>query len=144
MRRLHFMPLSPPCRTARVALTEKRLEFTLVPERGWDLPDAFFDLNPAGTLPVLVEETGVAVAGALVIGEYLDDAYPEGREGESGWPPILPAAPPSASRSAASRTGSRSSSRARFRTSSSTRRSTSASWAPARRTWTSCARRCRR
>lgn len=89
MRRLHFMPLSPPCRTARVALVEKRLDFTLVPERGWDLPDAFFDLNPAGTLPVLVEESGLAVAGALVIGEYLDDAY-AGGDGEASWPALIP------------------------------------------------------
>jgi glutathione S-transferase len=90
MRRLHYMPLSPSSRTARVALADKRLEFTLVPERGWDLPDTFFDLNPAGSLPVLVEESALAVPGALVIGEYLDDAYPTGESGEASWPALFP------------------------------------------------------
>jgi glutathione S-transferase len=90
MRRLHFMPLSPPCRAARVALAEKRLDFTLVPERGWDLPDSFFDLNAAGTLPVLVEEPGLAVPGALVIGEYLDDAYPAGDSEDGPRPALFP------------------------------------------------------
>ena len=90
MRRLHFMPLSPSSRTARIALVEKRLEFTLVPERGWDLPDAFFDLNPAGTLPVLVEEHGHAIPGALVIGEYLDEAYPAGESADGSRPNLLP------------------------------------------------------
>lgn len=91
MRRLHFMPLSPSSRTARIALSEKRLEFTLVPERGWDLPDTFFDLNPAGTLPVLVEEDGRAIPGALVIAEYLDEAYPAGESAEGARPNLLPA-----------------------------------------------------
>lgn len=90
MRRLHFMPLSPSSRTARIALVEKRLEFTLVPERGWDLPDTFFDLNPAGTLPVLVEEDGHAIPGALVIAEYLDEAYPAGESAEGLRPNLLP------------------------------------------------------
>jgi glutathione S-transferase len=90
MRRLHYMPLSPSSRTARVALAEKRLEFTLVPERGWDLPETFFDLNPAGSLPVLVEESALAVPGALVIGEYLDDAYPAGEGAEASRPSLFP------------------------------------------------------
>ncbi len=93
MRRLHFMPLSPSCRSARVSLAEKRLEFTLVPERGWDLPDTFFDLNPAGTLPVLVEDDGLTIAGALVIGEYLEDAYRPTNGSETGTPTLLPGSP---------------------------------------------------
>ncbi|MFO1187213.1 MAG: glutathione S-transferase family protein [Alphaproteobacteria bacterium] len=91
MRRLHFMPLSPSSRTARIALAEKRLEFTLVPERGWDLPDTFFELNPAGTLPVLVEDDGRAIPGALLIAEYLDETYPAGESAEGPRPNLLPA-----------------------------------------------------
>ena len=92
MRRLHYMPLSPACRTVRVALMEKRLDFSLVPERGWDLPDEFFELNPEGTLPVLVEENGLAVPGALVIAEYLEEAYPAELllEGEGQRPSLFP------------------------------------------------------
>src|SRR5215813_5546928 len=92
MRRLHYMMLSPACRTVRVALAEKRLEFSLVPERAWDLPDEFFDLNAEGTLPVLVEDTGLAVPGALLIAEYLEEAYPPGElpDGEGLRPFLFP------------------------------------------------------
>lgn len=92
MRRLHYMMLSPACRTVRVALAEKRLEFSLVPERAWDLPDEFFDLNPEGTLPVLVEDDGLAVPGPLVIVEYLEEAYPPAElpEGEGHRPTLFP------------------------------------------------------
>lgn len=93
MRRLHYMQMSPSCRTIRVALAEKRLDFTLVPERGWDLPDAFFDLNPAGTLPVLVEESGQPVPGALVIAEFLDEAYPAGPTEEGQRAELFPGSP---------------------------------------------------
>lgn len=93
MRRLHYMPLSPSCRAIRVALAEKRLEFDLVPERGWDLDDAFFDLNPAGTLPVLVEPNALAVPGTLVIAAYLDEAYPADGEGDLARAQLFPGSP---------------------------------------------------
>ena len=93
MRRLHYMPHSPPCRTIRIALAEKRLDFTPVPERGWDLPDSFFDLNPEGTLPVLVEDSGLAVPGPEVIAEYLDEAYPGGATGDGQRPFLFPGTP---------------------------------------------------
>jgi glutathione S-transferase len=87
------MPLSPACRAIRVALAEKRLDFTLVPERGWDLPDSFFDLNPEGTLPVLVEEDGLSVPGVLVIAEYLEEAYPGGVLPDGQRPFLFPGGP---------------------------------------------------
>lgn len=92
MRRLHYMQFSPACRTIRVALAEKRLDFEAIPERGWDLPDTFFDLNPEGKLPVLVEDNGVPVPGTLVIAEYLEEAYPTGplEDGEGLRPALFP------------------------------------------------------
>lgn len=78
MRRLYHMPLAPSCRTIRLALTEKRLPFELVAEQTWAVNPDFFELNPAGNVPVLVEADGLIVPETLVICEYLDAAYPGG------------------------------------------------------------------
>ncbi|MBF0858214.1 glutathione S-transferase family protein [Gluconobacter vitians] len=77
MRILHHLPLSPQCRLVRLALSEKRLPFELVVERVWEQREEFLHLNPAGEVPVLVEENGLAVPGGRVICEYLEDAYPD-------------------------------------------------------------------
>jgi len=76
MRLLYHTPLSPFCRKIRMLLREKGLEFELVSENPWDRNLEFFALNPAGEVPVLIEETGVIISGAYAIGEYLEDIYP--------------------------------------------------------------------
>mgnify|MGYP002129738704 CR=1 FL=1 len=45
----------------------------LVEERVWERREAFLELNPAATTPVLVEEGHPPVPGAMVIAEYLDE-----------------------------------------------------------------------
>jgi glutathione S-transferase len=77
MRFLFQLPLSPYCRKVRLALAEKRLPFELRVERAWERRPEFLELNPAGTVPVLVETNGFAVADSSVICEYLDEAYPD-------------------------------------------------------------------
>lgn len=77
MRILHHLPLSPQSRLARLVLSEKRLPFDLVIERVWEQREEFLNLNPAGDVPVLLEENGLAVPGGSVICEYLDEAYPD-------------------------------------------------------------------
>jgi glutathione S-transferase len=57
----------------RVALAEYGLTPRLVEERTWERRDEFLILNPAGETPVLLEEGGPPVPGALVIAEYLDE-----------------------------------------------------------------------
>jgi glutathione S-transferase len=57
-------------------LKEKGLEFELVQENPWDRNLSFFALNPAGEVPVLVEDDGTVISGAYSIGEYLEEAYP--------------------------------------------------------------------
>jgi len=57
-------------------LKEKGLEFELVQENPWDKNLDFFALNPAGEVPVLVEDNGTVVSGAYAISEYLEEAYP--------------------------------------------------------------------
>ena len=63
----------PHSRFVRLALAEHGLEIRLVDERVWERREAFLELNPAGTTPVLVEEGCPPVPGAAVIAEYLDE-----------------------------------------------------------------------
>jgi glutathione S-transferase len=58
-------------------LKEKGLEFDLVQENPWDKNLDFFALNPAGEVPVLVEDNGTVVSGAYAIAEYLEEGYPQ-------------------------------------------------------------------
>jgi glutathione S-transferase len=77
MRTLYHLPLDPGSRKVRILLGEKRLEATLKTEKIWERREIFLRLNPAGEVPVLVEEDGTSIPGAGVIAEYLDEAYPE-------------------------------------------------------------------
>jgi glutathione S-transferase len=76
MRTLHHLALSPFSRKVRVALREKGLEFQLRIEKVWERRPEFLALNAAGTVPVLVEEDGTAIADSGVICEYLEEVYP--------------------------------------------------------------------
>ena len=85
MRTLYHLPLDPGCRLVRILLGEKKLEVALRTERVWERREDFLKLNPAGEVPVLIEEDGTSIAGAAVAAEYLDEAYPE--------PPLIGATP---------------------------------------------------
>ncbi len=73
MRQLYHMPISPACRKVRLALTEKNLDFELVEERDWERRREFLMLNPAGEVPVLVEDEAEPISGATAIVEYLEE-----------------------------------------------------------------------
>ncbi|CUW46479.1 glutathione S-transferase family protein [Novacetimonas hansenii] len=77
MRILYHLPLSPYSRKVRLALGEKRLPFELKVERVWERRPDYLALNPAGGVPMLVEETGLAIPDSWVICEYLEEAYPD-------------------------------------------------------------------
>lgn len=77
MRLLHHLPLSPYCRKVRLALAEKHIPFEPLLEKVWERRDAFLALNPACTVPVMVEENGLVIADSNAICEYLDEAYPD-------------------------------------------------------------------
>lgn len=77
MRQLYHTHLSPFCRKVRMQLKEKGLEFGLVSENPLDKNLELFAQNPAGEIPVLVEEDGTVISGAYAIVEYLEDVYPE-------------------------------------------------------------------
>jgi glutathione S-transferase len=65
--------MSAPSRFVRLLLSEYGEDAELREERPWERRPEFMQLNPAGTLPVLVGETGAAVVGAFAISEYIDE-----------------------------------------------------------------------
>ena len=73
MLTLFHHPICPHSRFVRLALEEYGLSPHLVEERSWERREEFLALNPAGTTPVLVEESAPPVPGAGVIAEYLDE-----------------------------------------------------------------------
>jgi len=77
MRLLYHLPLSPYARKVRMVLAEKRLPFELRVEKVWQRRPEYLVLNPAATVPTLVEDNGLVVADSTVICEYLDEAYPD-------------------------------------------------------------------
>lgn len=76
MRTLYHLVLSPFSRKVRVALREKELDFELCVEKVWERRPEFLALNPAATVPVLVDEDGTTLADSGVICEYLEEVYP--------------------------------------------------------------------
>jgi glutathione S-transferase len=77
MRTLLHLPLDASCRRVRIQLAEKRLDFELKVEKIWQRRSSFLQLNPAGEVPVLVEADGTSIVSAGVIGEFLEEVYPE-------------------------------------------------------------------
>ncbi|MEI7669931.1 MAG: glutathione S-transferase family protein, partial [Pseudomonadota bacterium] len=75
MRTLYQTSLLPSCRKIRILLREKELDFDIVQENFWQRREEFFELNPAGEVPVLVEDDGEVIAGNYAITEYLEEAY---------------------------------------------------------------------
>ncbi|MBS41016.1 MAG: glutathione S-transferase [Rhodospirillales bacterium] len=76
MRVLYHLWLSPPCRKVRIVLSEKGIEAEFKTENLWDRRPEFLALNPAGDVPVLVEENGQAICGSIAICEYLEEVAP--------------------------------------------------------------------
>ncbi len=77
MRILYHFPLSPYARKIRLVLAERRLPFELKIEKIWERRPEYLALNPAGTVPTLIEEDGTIIPDSNVICEYLEDAYPD-------------------------------------------------------------------
>ena len=69
---LHFA-LDPLSRRVRLALAEYGVSFEMAEERPWTPSEALFNLNPAGIVPVFVEDGGAPVNGIEAITEYLEE-----------------------------------------------------------------------
>jgi glutathione S-transferase len=74
-RTLYHLPLSPFCRKIRLQMAEKQLALELIEEPVWEGRADFFRLNPAGDVPVLIDEGGRVLCGAYAISEYLEENY---------------------------------------------------------------------
>lgn len=77
MRTLYHHTLSPHARKVRLALHEKHLSFDESVVDPWQRDPFLMSLNPAGEVPVLVEDDDHVIAEAGTICEYLEDVYPE-------------------------------------------------------------------
>src|SRR5579875_4205934 len=77
MRLLYHLPLSPHSRKIRLVLAERRLPYELKIEKTWERRPEYLEMNPAGTVPTLVEENGLVIPDSNVICEYLEEAYPD-------------------------------------------------------------------
>lgn len=70
---LHHHSLCAGSRYVRAVLAEYGESVTLIDEMPWERREDFLALNPAGTLPVLIDDNEAVVSGAAVIAEYLLD-----------------------------------------------------------------------
>jgi glutathione S-transferase len=73
MASLFHHPLCPRSRYIRLLLAEYGINAELIDERPYERRQDFLIANPAGDLPVLVEQNDFIVPGANVIAEYLDE-----------------------------------------------------------------------
>jgi glutathione S-transferase len=73
MPRLHHFTLDPYSRRMRLALHEYGRPAELRDEEPWAPSTDLFRFNPAGTLPVLIEDDGAAISGVEAMSEYLEE-----------------------------------------------------------------------
>ena len=85
MRVLHHYWLSSGSRFCRLMLAERKLDALQKLEHWWERQEGFLAINPAGAVPVLVEDDGTVLAGVWPIAEYFEETQPES--------PLLPGGP---------------------------------------------------
>src|SRR3954471_4897386 len=73
MLTLFHQMLCPHSRFVRLVLGEYGLSAKLVEERFWERRQEFLVLNPAGAIPVLMEEGQPPVPGAAIVAEYIEE-----------------------------------------------------------------------
>ncbi|MBO3758734.1 glutathione S-transferase family protein [Ciceribacter sp. L1K23] len=75
MPTLYHHPMSAASRFIRLVLSEYGFQAELVEEQTWEMRREFLSLNPAGTLPVYVDDSMRVLAGAFVISEFIDETH---------------------------------------------------------------------
>ena len=74
MWRLYQFPLCPFSRKIRLLMGEKQIAYDMVREDPWAASDMFYNLNPAGRTPVLVDaEREIVLADSRAISEYFEE-----------------------------------------------------------------------
>ncbi|MEC8623070.1 MAG: glutathione S-transferase family protein [Pseudomonadota bacterium] len=77
MKTLYHLWLSPYCRKVRIVLAEKKIDYRLETENTWLRRREFLAINPAGEVPVLIEDDGTSIADSQTICEYLEEVVPD-------------------------------------------------------------------
>ncbi|MCK5425141.1 MAG: glutathione S-transferase family protein [Emcibacter sp.] len=77
MNKLYHYWFSPASRAIRIAMVEKDIEFDMALELPWARRHDFLALNPAGTVPVMVQDYGLVLSGGYAIREYLEESSPD-------------------------------------------------------------------
>ena len=72
-------PTSPYARKVRIALAEKKIEYTLVDASPWTPGNTVSEFNPLGKVPVLELDDGSTLFDSRVIVEYVDTVSPVSR-----------------------------------------------------------------
>jgi len=76
MIKLFHFKLCPFSRRARVSLLELRVEHLLIDEKVWDRRREFLSINPAGTLPVIIDDDkDITVINIYAITEFLEEKF---------------------------------------------------------------------
>ena len=75
MPTLYHHPMSSSSRFVRLILSEYGFQTDLVEEQPWEKRREFLTLNPAGTLPVYVDDSMRALCGPNVLMEFLDETH---------------------------------------------------------------------
>ncbi|MBE6452348.1 MAG: glutathione S-transferase family protein [Alphaproteobacteria bacterium] len=65
-------PISPFARKIRLQMSEKKMLFVLREEEPWKISEDVYKLNPAGELPILLND-GIVICGNYAISEYLEE-----------------------------------------------------------------------
>lgn len=71
-------PASPQSRKVRILMGEKKMLFVLREEEPWRPSDDVYKLNPAGELPIFIND-GVTICGGYAITEYLEEINQEAK-----------------------------------------------------------------
>jgi glutathione S-transferase len=77
MRILYHHWLSPTSRRVRLTVHEKRLTVHEKIQEDWIRDEEFLALNPAGSVPVLIEQDGSVISDGSTICEYLEEVEPD-------------------------------------------------------------------
>lgn len=74
MFHLYQFPLCPFSRKIRLLMSEKNIAYEMVREDPWTASDMFFNLNPAGRTPVVVDaREELVLADSRAIAEYFEE-----------------------------------------------------------------------
>jgi glutathione S-transferase len=60
-------------------MSEKAMDFDMKVEKTWERRPEFLAMNPAGQVPVLIEEDGRVLVDSNAICEYLEEIHPGGK-----------------------------------------------------------------